>query len=151
MANVITYCTFDLFHYGHLRLLERAKELAGVNGRLVVAVSTDDFNWTEKRKRSTIRDNERMAIVRALRCVDEVIPETCWDQKRRDVVERQIDIFVMGDDWKGKFDFLSDLCKVVYLPRTEGISSTEIKASVRGGEDGDTHTPNGGRPVQGRR
>ena len=130
MANVITYGTFDLFHVGHLRLLERAKSLAGSDGTLTVVVSTDKFNWEEKRKRCVIPDKQRMEIVAALKCVDKVIPETCWEQKRQDVIDNKIDIFVMGDDWKGKFDFLSDLCKVVYLPRTSGISSTDLKASM---------------------
>lgn len=127
MANVITYGTFDLFHIGHLNLLQRAKELAGPNGSLTVVVSTDKFNWEEKQKKCAIPDTQRMEIVAALKCVDKVIPETCWEQKRKDVIENKIDIFVMGDDWKGKFDFLSDLCKVVYLPRTGGISSTDLK------------------------
>ena len=130
MANVITYGTFDLFHIGHLRLLERAKALAGPNGTLTVVVSTDKFNWEEKQKKCTIPDTQRMEIVAALKCVDKVIPETCWEQKRQDVIDNKIDIFVMGEDWKGKFDFLSDLCKVVYLPRTRGISSTDLKAGM---------------------
>ena len=130
MANVITYGTFDLFHIGHLRLLERAKALAGVGGTLTVVVSTDKFNWEEKKKRCVIPDTQRMEIVAALKCVDKVIPETCWEQKRQDVISNNIDIFVMGDDWQGKFDFLSDLCKVVYLPRTSGVSSTDLKAAI---------------------
>lgn len=134
MANVITYGTFDLFHIGHLRLLERAKSLCGDKGTLTVAVSTDKFNWDEKHKKCVIPDKDRMAIVSALKCVDKVIPETCWEQKRHDVIDNKIDIFVMGDDWKGKFDFLSDICKVVYLPRTTGISSTDLKASMDSGD-----------------
>lgn len=133
MANVITYGTYDVFHVGHLRLLERARALGGPDGTLTVAVSTDRFNWEEKRKRSAIPDSQRMEIVRALRCVDRVIPEDSWDQKRRDIVEYGIDVFVMGDDWKGKFDDLSDLCRVVYLPRTPEISSTEVKQQIRDG------------------
>ena len=132
MANVITYGTFDLFHIGHLRLLQRAKALAGEGGRLTVAVSSDRFNWVEKHKKCAVPDWQRAEIVGALKCVDEVIFEESWEQKRRDVVERCIDIFVMGDDWLGKFDFLNDLCKVVYLPRTPDISSTEIKRSLHG-------------------
>ena len=131
--TVITYGTFDLFHIGHLRLLERAKALAGEGGRLIVAVSTDRFNLVEKGKRSSIRDVERMEIVRALRCVDEVIPEDSWEQKAQDVDRYGVDIFVMGDDWKGKFDFLEDKCEVVYLPRTPDISSTELKDDIRKG------------------
>lgn len=131
MANVITYGTFDLFHIGHLRLLQRAKGLAGPDGTLVVAVSSDRFNWESKHKRCVIPDVQRMEIVRALRCVDRVIVEEAWDQKRHDVVSQKIDIFVMGDDWKGKFDFLADLCEVRYLPRTPDVSSTRLKAEIR--------------------
>lgn len=130
MANVITYGTFDVFHVGHLRLLQRAKKLAGANGKLTVAVSTDKFNWDEKKKKCVIPDTQRMEIVAALKCVDKVMPETCWEQKRQDVIDNKVDIFVMGEDWKGKFDFLSDICEVVYLPRTDGISSTDIKAEM---------------------
>lgn len=130
--NVITYGTFDLFHIGHLRILQRARELAGPDGTLTVAVSSDRFNLVEKNKVCTIPDWQRAEIVGALKCVDKVIFEDSWDQKRKDVVEHKIDIFVMGDDWKGKFDFLSDLCKVVYLPRTPDISSTELKQKLKG-------------------
>ncbi len=134
MKTVITYGTFDLFHIGHLRILERAKALAGEDGKLIVAVSTDRFNWVEKHKKSTIRDKDRMEIVAALRCVDMVIPEDNWEQKKTDVAKYNVDIFVMGDDWKGKFDFLKDQCEVVYLPRTPDVSSTEIKEDVREGK-----------------
>ena len=128
--TVITYGTFDLFHIGHLRLLERAKALAGDGGKLIVAVSSDKFNWEQKQKKSAVKDHDRMAIVRALRCVDEVILEESWDQKERDVKKYGVDIFVMGDDWKGKFDFLKSLCRVVYLPRTQGVSSTDLKKAI---------------------
>lgn len=131
MPNVITYGTFDVFHVGHLRLLERAKALCDGNGSLTVAVSTDRFNWEEKQKRCAIPDVQRMEIVRALRCVDFVIAEDSWTQKREDIQTHGIDIFVMGDDWEGKFDYLADLCKVVYLPRTPDISSTEIKQNLK--------------------
>ena len=131
MANVITYGTFDLFHVGHLRLLERAKQLAGEDGTLTVVVSSDKFNREEKNKSCTIPDVQRVEIVSALRCVDKVLLETSWEQKRRDIIDNKIDIFVMGDDWKGKFEDLSDICKVVYLPRTPEISSTEIKSTLR--------------------
>lgn len=132
MATVITYGTFDLFHIGHLKLLQRAKALAGENGRLIVAVSSDRFNKEEKNKVCTIPDWQRAEIVGALKCVDEVIFEDSWDQKRLDVVAHKVDIFVMGDDWRGKFDFLSDLCRVVYLPRTPDISSTKVKTLIKG-------------------
>lgn len=130
--TVITYGTYDLFHIGHLRLLQRARELAGMDGQLIVAVSTDRFNWTEKGKKCVIPDVQRMAIVGALKCVDKVIPEDDWEQKKTDVSKYHVDIFVMGDDWKGKFDFLKDQCEVVYLSRTPDISSTELKAQIKG-------------------
>lgn len=132
MANVITYGTYDLFHVGHLRLLQRAKALAGKDGKLIVAVSTDRFNWVEKHKKCAIPDVDRMAIVEALKCVDLVIPEDNWEQKKTDVKKYDIDIFVMGDDWKGKFDFLKEQCEVVYLPRTPDISSTDLKRRLKG-------------------
>ncbi|KLO21173.1 MULTISPECIES: glycerol-3-phosphate cytidylyltransferase [unclassified Marinitoga] len=120
---VITYGTFDLFHIGHLKLLQRAKELGD---KLIVAVSTDDFNKI-KGKKSIIPYEQRVEIVRNIKCVDMVIPENSWDQKIEDIKKYKVDIFVMGEDWKGKFDFLKKYCEVVYLQRTEGISSTEIK------------------------
>jgi len=128
MKKVITYGTFDLFHRGHLEILKRAKTLGDY---LIVAISTDEFNWNEKKKRCVYSYDDRAAIVNAIKYVDEVIPEQSWDQKLKDVKKFNVDIFVMGDDWKGKFDFLSDECKVIYLPRTTGISSTEIKETVK--------------------
>lgn len=127
MKKVITYGTFDLFHVGHLNILRRAKELGDY---LVVAVSSDAFNEI-KGKKCVIPDYERMAIVEAIKYVDEVIPENDWEQKVRDVQEHGIDVFVMGDDWEGKFDFLSEYCDVVYLPRTEGISTTQLKTVLK--------------------
>jgi len=128
MKKVITYGTFDLFHFGHLEILRRARALGD---HLTVCVSTDEFNWDEKQKKCVYPYEHRAAIVRAISYVDEVIAETNWAQKADDVRRLGIDIFVMGDDWKGKFDSLSEFCDVVYLPRTEGISSTEIKTSIR--------------------
>ena len=127
MKKVITYGTFDLFHMGHLNILKRAKELGDY---LVVAVSSDAFNAI-KGKKCIIPDYERMEIVRASKYVDEVIVENSWDQKIDDVKKHNIDIFVMGDDWEGKFDFLKDYCEVVYLPRTPNISSTMIKTQLK--------------------
>ena len=128
MKTVITYGTFDLFHIGHLNLLRRAKELGDY---LIVAVSTDRFNWEEKHKKCEISDTDRMAIVEAIKYVDKVIPEDSWDQKIKDVQKYDVDVFVMGDDWKGKFDFLKDYCEVVYLPRTERISSKQLKEDMK--------------------
>ena len=123
MKRVITYGTFDLFHVGHLNLLKRAKELGDY---LVVGVSTDEFNEI-KGKKSIIPFEHRKAIVESIKYVDLVIPEKNWDQKIEDIKKYKIDVFVMGSDWRGKFDFLKKYVEVVYLPRTEGISSTMIK------------------------
>ena len=127
MRKVITYVTFDLLHAGHINLLRRAKELGDY---LIVVVSTDEFNWNEKQKKCYFSYEERKKLVEAVRYVDLVIPEENWDQKISDVKEYHVDTFVMGDDWKGKFDFLKDYCEVVYLPRTEGISTTKIKQDL---------------------
>lgn len=126
MKKVITYGTFDLLHHGHIRLLERARALGD---HLTVAVSTDEFNLG-KGKVCTYTYSERAHILEAIRYVDEVIPETNWEQKITDVKEREIDVFVIGDDWEGKFDFLKEHCEVVYLPRTASISTTQIKSSL---------------------
>lgn len=135
MHTVITYGTYDLFHVGHLRLLQRAKALAGEGGKLIVGVSTDRFNWEEKGKRSIIPFEQRAEIVAALKCVDAVISEDDWDM-RRDIIRYKADIFTMGADWEGKFDHLGDVCKIVYLPRTEGISSTALKEGIRENKGG---------------
>ena len=126
MTVGITYGTFDLFHIGHLRILERTRALCD---RLVVGVSTDEFNAL-KGKRTAVPFDDRAAIVAALRCVDQVIPEESWDQKRHDIASHSVDVMVMGDDWRGTFDDLADLCEVVYLPRTPGISTTELRGHV---------------------
>lgn len=126
MTKVITYGTFDLFHIGHLNILKRAKELGDY---LIVAVSSDAFNEI-KGKKCVIPDYERMEIVKAIRYVDEVILEESWDQKIEDIKKYDIDTFVMGDDWKGQFDFLKKYCNVVYLPRTKGISTTQLKQGL---------------------
>ena len=125
--TILTYGTFDLFHIGHLRLLQRLSERAD---KLIVAVSTDEFN-REKGKKTMIPFAERAEIVENLKCVDHVIPEVTWDQKIEDVKKYDVDIFAIGDDWEGKFDFLKEHCEVVYLKRTENISSTGLKNSLR--------------------
>lgn len=125
MKRVITYGTFDLLHYGHINILKRAKELGDY---LVVAVSSDEFNLNEKNKKCYFSYEQRKALVEAIRYVDLVIPETSWEQKKSDIHEYHIDTFVIGDDWKGKFDFLKEKgVDVVYLPRTPEISTTQIK------------------------
>jgi glycerol-3-phosphate cytidylyltransferase len=127
MKKVITYGTFDLFHYGHLKILERAKQFGDY---LIVAVSTDEFNKV-KGKKCVYPYEHRAEIVKAIKYVDEVIPETEWEQKRQDVITHQVDVFVMGSDWQGRFDELKELCEVIYLPRTPDISSTDIKSNVK--------------------
>ncbi len=125
MKRVITYGTFDLLHYGHINLLRRAKALGDY---LVVVLSSDEFNWNEKQKKCYFTYEQRKALLESIRYVDLVIPETCWEQKKTDVHEYHIDTFVMGDDWKGKFDYLKEEgVEVVYLPRTPEISTTQIK------------------------
>lgn len=126
MKRVITYGTFDMLHYGHVHLLRRAKEYGDY---LIVALSTDEFN-KGKGKTCYFSYEERKLLLEAIRYVDLVIPEETWDQKTSDVREYHIDTFVMGDDWKGKFDFLSEQCEVVYLPRTPEISTTKIKSDL---------------------
>ena len=126
MKKVITYGTFDLIHAGHINILRRAKELGDY---LIVAVSSDEFNAI-KGKKAYHSFEDRKLILEAIRYVDEVIPEEHWEQKVEDVVDHNVDTFVMGDDWVGEFDFLKDHCEVVYLPRTEGISTTKIKQDL---------------------
>lgn len=128
MKKVITYGTFDLLHYGHVNLLERAKALGDY---LIVVLSTDEFNWNEKSKKCYFSYNERKRLLEAIRYVDLVIPETSWEQKVEDIKEFKVDTFVMGDDWKGKFDYLSEYCEIVYLPRTPEISTTQIKHDLQ--------------------
>lgn len=129
MKKVITYGTFDLLHYGHINLLERAKSLGDY---LIVAVSTDEFNWDEKRKKCYYTYEDRIHMLKAIKYVDEIIPEENWDQKLTDVEKYDVDVFVIGDDWEGKFDFLEEEdVEVVYLPRTPKISTTQIKEDLK--------------------
>jgi glycerol-3-phosphate cytidylyltransferase len=121
MQKVITYGTFDTFHYGHLELLKRAKSLGDY---LVVGLSTDEFN-NIKGKRSLFNYEKRKEWLESIKYVDLIIPEENWNQKEIDIRDYKIDIFTMGDDWRGKFDNLP--CEVIYLERTKGISSTQIK------------------------
>jgi glycerol-3-phosphate cytidylyltransferase len=126
MRKILTYGTYDLLHYGHINLLKRAKKLGDY---LIVGLSTDEFNQL-KDKKSYYSYEHRKMMLEAIRYVDEVIPETSWDQKIKDVKKYDIDVFVMGDDWKEKFDFLKEYCEVVYLPRTIDISTTKVKKEL---------------------
>ncbi len=123
MKRVITYGTFDLLHYGHIKLLKRAKEQGDY---LIVGLSTNKFNEI-KGKKCYFTYEERKEMVQAIRYVDLVIPENNWEQKINDIKDYKVDVFVMGDDWQGKFDYLSDYCEVRYLSRTPEISTTKIK------------------------
>lgn len=123
MKTVITYGTFDLFHIGHVRLLKRLRALGD---RLVVGLSTDEFNAL-KNKKTVIPFEQRLEILLAVRYIDNVFAENCWEQKAEDIRRERADIFAMGDDWSGKFDFLNDIVQVVYLPRTPDISTTALK------------------------
>lgn len=127
MKTVITYGTFDVLHAGHINLLRRARALGD---RLIVALSTDEFN-IGKHKSALLSYENRRSVIAAIRYVDMVIPETCWEQKISDVQQHGVDVFVIGDDWTGHFDFLNKFCEVVYLPRTTGISSTEIRLDLQ--------------------
>ncbi|MDT0777120.1 glycerol-3-phosphate cytidylyltransferase [Staphylococcus pseudintermedius] len=128
MKRVITYGTYDLLHYGHIELLRRAREMGDY---LVVALSSDEFNRI-KNKKSYYNFEQRKMMLEAIRYVDLVIPENDWGQKETDVEKYEIDTFVMGHDWEGEFDFLKDKCEVIYLKRTEGISTTQIKQELYG-------------------
>lgn len=129
MKTVITYGTFDILHVGHINLLRRARALGD---RLVVGLSSDEFN-RGKHKSSLLNYENRKAVLESIRYVDEVFPENCWDQKTEDVKRYGAAMFVMGHDWEGQFDFLKAYCDVCYLPRTENISTTEIKQTLVAG------------------
>ncbi|MFI7858046.1 glycerol-3-phosphate cytidylyltransferase [Pseudomonas promysalinigenes] len=126
LKTIITYGTFDILHRGHINLLKRARALGD---RLVVGLSSDEFN-AGKHKSSLLNYENRKHVLESIRYVDLVFAESTWDQKAADILKYGADIFVMGDDWKGKFDFLKEHCEVIYLPRTQDISTTQIKAEL---------------------
>ena len=138
MKRVLTYGTFDLLHYGHIRLLKRAKEQGDY---LIVALSTDDFNLREKNKSTYHSFKRRKEMLEALRVVDFVIAEETWEQKIEDIRRYEIDIVVMGGDWVGsdKFEYLKEFCEVVYVERTQGVSTTQIKKNLRLQEPSDAY------------
>ena len=123
MTRVITYGTFDLLHEGHINILKRAKAMGNF---LIVGLSTDHFNGI-KNKKAYHTYEQRKIVLQAIRYVDQIIPENTWEQKIEDIKQYDANIFVMGDDWKGEFDYLKAYCEVIYLPRTTGVSTTKIK------------------------
>lgn len=134
MIRVLTYGTYDLLHYGHIRLLQRSRALGDY---LIVALSTDEFNASKGKKAYHDYETRKM-MLEAVRYVDLVIPENCWEQKIDDIKRYEVDIVVMGDDWSGseKFTYLQEHCELVYLPRTEGISTSDIKRDLKLKEPG---------------
>jgi len=132
MRRGITYGTFDLLHYGHINLLQKAKEQVDY---LIVALSEDEFNEKCKNKKCYFSYDERKRHLEAIRYVDLVIPEKAWNQKVHDIQLYQVDVFVMGDDWKGKFDFIKDYCEVVYFQRTIEVSTSRIKKELKNAKE----------------
>ncbi len=128
MKTVITFGTFDLFHIGHLSVLRRAAQLGD---RLVVGISSDEFTYQKKSRYPIFKEEDRQKIVQALKWVDDTFIEESFDKKRQYILNQHADILVMGDDWKGRFDEFNDICTVIYLPRTTGISTTEILAAIK--------------------
>jgi choline-phosphate cytidylyltransferase len=126
--RIITFGTFDVFHVGHLRILERARSMGD---SLIVGVSTDELNYSKKGRRPVYDLAERIEIISSLRCVDEIFPEESLELKRHYILIYQADVLVMGDDWKGKFEELKDICEVIYLPRTPSISTTAVIEKIR--------------------
>lgn len=126
--TVITFGTYDLLHIGHVNIVRRASEYGE---KLVVGVSSDKLNYSKKKKYPVYNQEDRMGIIRALRYVDEVFVEESLELKRQYILDHKADVLVMGNDWEGKFDFCKDICEVVYLPRTENISTTEIKDKIK--------------------
>lgn len=130
MKRVITYGTFDLLHYGHINLLQQAKQYGDY---LIVALSTDEFNEVEKNKLSFFSYKKRKKLLEAIRYVDLVIPEKNWSQKSEDIEQYHINTFVIGDDWQGEFDYLIEKSgvEVIYIPRTPEVSTTKIKEELK--------------------
>lgn len=128
MKRIITFGTFDVLHVGHIRILQRARLLGD---HLTVGISTDALNWSKKQKKTVYSQFDRLEIVKAVSGVDEVFFEHSLEEKGQYIKEHNADLLVMGDDWAGKFDEFKSLCDVVYLPRTEGISTTQLLAEIR--------------------
>lgn len=128
MTRVITFGTFDLLHIGHIKIMQRAKEYGD---ELIVGVSSDELNFKKKNIYPIYNQDDRMEIIRNIKCVDQVFLEESLEKKREYILKHKADILIMGSDWEGKFDEFNDICKVIYLPRTKGISSTMVKSVIK--------------------
>lgn len=128
MATVITFGTFDVFHYGHLRVLQRARQLGD---RLAVGVSSDQFSLSKKGRKPVFQEDQRLAIIGAMRCVDVVFLEESFELKRQYILQYAAGILIMGSDWSGRFDEFSDICQVVYLERTPAVSTTVVIETIQ--------------------
>tara|TARA_B100001287_G_scaffold225131_1_gene194590 strand:+ start:1353 stop:1751 length:399 start_codon:yes stop_codon:yes gene_type:complete len=129
--RIITFGTYDLIHIGHINILERCKNFNNKENTLIVGISSDDFSFSKKQKYPIYSQEQRKKILESLIFVDSVFYEESFEKKREYILENKADIFIMGDDWKGKFDEFNDICKVVYLPRTPSISTTEIVEVIK--------------------
>lgn len=129
--RIITFGTFDLLHIGHIKILERCKNYNNMDNELIVGISSDDFSYRKKQHYPIYNQTERKKILESLKMVDKVFIEESFEKKKEYIVDNNIDVFIMGDDWKGKFDEFNDICKVIYLPRTPCISTSEIVEIIK--------------------
>ena len=129
--RIITFGTFDLLHIGHIKILERCKKYNNMDNTLIVGISSDEFSYKKKQRYPIYNERDRKKILESLTMVDKVFIEESFEKKREYILDNNIDIFIMGDDWKGKFDELNDICDVIYLPRTPSISTSEIVEIIK--------------------
>ena len=128
---LITFGTFDLLHIGHINILERCKNFEGIQNELIVGLSSDDFSFRKKSRFPIYNENQRKKILESLRFVDKVFIEDSFEKKREYILENKADVFIMGDDWKDRFDEFNDICRVVYLSRTPSISTSDIVEIIK--------------------
>ena len=129
--KIITFGTFDLLHIGHINILERCKNFENKDNELIVGISSDNFSYKKKQRYPIYNENQRKKILESLRFVDKVFIEESFEKKREYILENNADVFIMGDDWKDKFDEFNDICKVIYLPRTPSISTTKLVEIIK--------------------